>query len=162
MKLYEINQEIEKAFEECLDLETGEIKDFSKLEELTLAKKDKVREIALFIINLEGEERLIDEQLKKFLARKKAIKNKIAGLRAYLQYHTEGESYTFTEVKVFYKTSEETVITDEDALEKYCKRHKELGTYEFKPSKTAIKDAIAGGLKVKGAEVRRKLNLQVK
>ena len=71
MKLYEINQEIEKAFEECLDLETGEIKDFSKLEELTLAKNDKVREIALFILNLEGEERLIDEQIKKFLARRK-------------------------------------------------------------------------------------------
>ena len=162
MKLYEINQEIEKAFEECLDLETGEIKDFSKLEELTLAKNDKVREIALFIINLEGEERLIDEQLKKFLARKKSIKNKISGLKAYLQYHTEGESYTYTEVKVFYKLSEETVITDIEALEKYCKRHKELGTYEFKPSKTAIKEAIAGGLKVKGAEVIRKLNLQVK
>lgn len=162
MKLYEINQEIEKAFEECLDLETGEIKDFSKLEELTLAKNDKVREIALFIINLEGEERLIDEQLKKFLARRKAIKNKISGLKAYLQYHTEGESYTFTEVKVFYRQSEETEITDEEALEKYCKRHKELGTYEFKPSKTAIKEAIAGGLKVKGAEVIRKLNLQVK
>jgi hypothetical protein len=110
MKLYEINQEIEKAFEECIDLETGEIKDFSKLEELTLAKNDKVREIALFIINLEGEERLIDEQLKKFLSRKKAIKNKISGLRAYLQYHTQGESYTFTEVKVYYKTSEETLM----------------------------------------------------
>lgn len=162
MKLYEINQEIEKAFEECIDLETGEIKDFSKLEELTLAKNDKVREIALFIINLEGEERLIDEQLKKFLARKKAIKNKISGLKAYLQYHTEGESYTFTEVKVYYKTSEETVITDEEALEKYCKRHKELGTYEFKPSKTAIKEAIRGGLNVKGAEVVIKNNLQVK
>jgi hypothetical protein len=92
----------------------------------------------------------------------KSIKNKITNLKAYLQYHTNGESYTFTEVKVSYNNSEETIITDIEALEKYCKRHKELGTYEFKPSKTAIKEAIASGLKVKGAEIIQKKNIQIK
>lgn len=162
MKLYEINAEIEKAFEECIDLETGEIKDFAKLEELGIAKKEKVKNIALQILNMRAEEKAIDEQLKKFLNKKKSIRRDIESLEGYLTYNTQGESYNFTEVKIFYKTSEETVITDEEALEKYCKRHKELGTYEFKPSKTAIKEAIRGGLNVKGAEVVIKNNLQVK
>lgn len=162
MKLYEINQEIEQALLEAIDQETGEIKDFSKLEELTLAKNEKVKNIALQILNMRAEEKAVDEQLKKFLARKKSIRRDIDSLEAYLTYHTQGETYTFTEVKVSYKTSEETVITDEEALEKYCKRHKDLGTYEFKPSKTAIKEAIKNGLNVKGAEVVIKQNLQIK
>lgn len=162
MKLYEINQEIEKTLAEVIDQETGEIKDFSKLEELTLSKNAKVREIALFILNLQAEQDAIDEQLKKFLARKKTIKNKIKGLEAYLQYNTQGEEYKFTEVRVYYTKSEETVITDEEAFEKYCKRHKELCTYECKPNKTAIKEAIQGGLKVKGAELVKKQNIKVK
>lgn len=162
MKLYEINQEIEQALAEAIDQETGEIKDFSKLEELTLAKNEKVRNIALQILNMRAEEKAVDEQLKKFLARKKSIRRDIDSLEAYLAYHTQGETYAFTEVKVSYKTSEETVITDEEALEKYCKRHNDLGTYEFKPNKTAIKEAIKNGLNVEGAEVVIKQNIQIK
>ena len=163
MKLYEINQEIEKTLSECIDTETGEIKDLNRLEELTLAKEEKVRNIALFILDLRAEEKAYDEQLKKFLALKKSVKNKITSLENYLQMHTEGQPFKFTEVKISYKPSEETVIEDIEALEKYCKRsHKELGTWEFKPNKTAIKNAIASGLKVKGAAVIKKQNIQVK
>lgn len=158
MKLYEINQEIEN----CINNETGEITDFSKLEALTLAKEEKVKNIALIILNKRAEEKAIDDQLKKFLARKKSIKNEIMCLEYYLEKNTAGQSYNFAEVKVGYLHSEETIITDIEALEKYAKRHKELGKYKFEPIKTAIKEAIGNGLKVKGAEIVRKQNLQIK
>ena len=162
MKLYEINAEIEKALLEAIDPETGEIKDTSVLESLNIAKGEKVKSIALQILNMESEEAEIDKALKRYLAMKKAQRRNIDKLRAYLKYHTEGQEYNFTEVKIKYLTSEETVITDKEAFEKYCKRHKDLFTYEIKPNKAAIKNAILSGVRVKGAEIVINKNLQIK
>lgn len=163
MKLYEINQELETLIAECIDTETGEITNLDRLNELTLAKDEKVRNIALLILDLRAEEKAYDEQLKKFLALKKSVKNKITSLENYLQLNTEGQTFKFIECKISYKPSEETIIDDIEVLEKYCKRHKELGSWEFKPNKTAIKEAIASGtLKVQGARVIKKQNIQIK
>lgn len=162
MKLYEIDQELEIALAECIDTETGEIINLDRLNELTLAKEEKVRNIALLILDLRAEEKAYDEQLKKFLALKKSVKNKITSLENYLQLHTEGQTFKFTEVKISYLHSEETIITDKEAFNKYWQRHKALGTIEVKPDKKAIKEAIANGLKVKGVEIVEKKNIQIK
>lgn len=162
MKLYEINQEIEKALAECIDPETGEIKDLSKIEDLELKKADKVKSIALYILNLEADEREIDIQLKKFLSLKKSVKGQIDRLKAYLQLNTNGEDFKFPEVKVTYRKSVETVITDKEEFERYCKRHKDLCKVKLEPNKEAVRAAIESGVKVKGAELVEKKNIQVK
>ena len=161
MNLYELNNAYIQALNSCIDSETGEITDLSALEELEIAKDEKVKNCALFILNAEAEISALDEQEKKFKERKKYLKNKVQRIKDYVANNID-KAYTFTEVKVFFKASEETVITDKEAFENYCKRHKELCTIKYEPNKSAIKQAIASGLKVKGAEIVKKQNLQIK
>lgn len=162
MKLYELSAEFEQALSECIDAETGEITDIERLNELNVAIEDKAKNVALYILNLKAEETIIAEALKKFLAKKKAISKKIEWWEHYLKEHTNAKEFTFPEVKISYLHSEETIITDKEAFNKYWQRHKALGTIEVKPDKKAIKEAIANGLKVKGVEIVEKKNIQIK
>jgi predicted transcriptional regulator len=162
MKLYELSAEFEQALSECIDRETGEITDIERLNQLNIAIEDKARDVALYILNLKAEEIVIAEALKKFLAKKKAISKKIEWWEHYLKEHTNGKEFTFPEVKISYLRSEETIITDKEAFNKYWQRHKALGTIDVKPDKKAIKEAIANGLKVKGVEIVEKKNIQIK
>lgn len=49
MNLYEIKQEFEKAIEECVDMETGEIINPARLDELNMVLTDKRENVALYI-----------------------------------------------------------------------------------------------------------------
>lgn len=162
MKLYEISAEFEKVLAECIDQETGEITDIERLNELNIAMDEKVKNIAFYILNLKAEEKAIAEVLKKFLDKKKSISKKVEWWEHYLKEHTNAKDFSFPEVKVSYLRSEETIITDKEAFNKYWQRHKALGTIEVKPDKKAIKEAIANGLKVKGVEIVEKKNIQIK
>ena len=53
MNLYEIKQEFEKAIEECVDMETGEIINPARLDELNMVLTDKRENVALYIKNLD-------------------------------------------------------------------------------------------------------------
>jgi hypothetical protein len=162
MKLYEISEEFEKVLAECIDSETGEITDIERLNEIDMAMNDKVKNIALYILNLKAEEKAIAEVLKKFLDKKKTISRKVEWWENYLKQNTNAKEYSFPEVKISYLHSEETIITDKEAFNKYWQRHKALGTIEVKPDKKAIKEAIANGLNVKGVEIVDKKNIQIK
>ena len=50
MNLYEINSQIL----DCIDQETGEVMDIDRLEELNMAKAEKVDNIACWVKNLEA------------------------------------------------------------------------------------------------------------
>ena len=51
MNLYEINSQIL----DCVDPETGEVMDIDRLEELNMAKAEKVDNIACWVKNLEAD-----------------------------------------------------------------------------------------------------------
>lgn len=51
MNLYEINSQIL----DCIDQETGEVMDIDRLEELNMAKAEKVDNIACWVKNLEAD-----------------------------------------------------------------------------------------------------------
>lgn len=162
MKLYEFDEAFEKALAESIDQDTGEIKDFSLLEELNIAKEEKVKNLALWHVELEAEEEQIAKQLKKFLAMKKSIRRQIEWLEDYIAKYTDKKEYKFTEVKISYSRSEETVIVDKEAFERAWKKNKSLGTMEIKPDKKAIKEYIASGHKLKCVEIVEKKNIQIK
>lgn len=161
MKLYEFNTEIEKALANAINEETGEIADFEAIEKLELAKEEKVESCCLAYLNLEAEIKALAEQEEKFKKRKNTLKSKAEWLKNYIKTNVD-KPYTFTEAKITMRASEELVITDQNALEQFCKGNTELCTYEFKPNKTAIKQALTSGITVEGVEILQKTNISIK
>ena len=85
MTLYEINQAIMEAFYRCVDPETGEILDDTKeLDDLTIAKDEKVENIALFIKNLTAEAEAIKKEKQALEKRQKTAENRAEWLKKYL------------------------------------------------------------------------------
>lgn len=163
MNIFEIKEEIREAIEKGIDPETGELMDFSALEELQMAFDDKVKNTALYYINLMAEAKALEEQEKKFKERKTVLKNRAERIKNRLDAALEGQAFKFTEVSISYKNSQSTEITDVEAFESYAKRHKEfISAIEIKPDKTAIKQALLSGQKVKGCELVTKQNIQIK
>lgn len=65
MKLYEINEQIMA----CIDNETGEIIDTDKLNELQIAKDEKIENLALWYKDLLAEANALKEEKETFAAR---------------------------------------------------------------------------------------------
>lgn len=163
MNIFEIDEKIKAAIEAGIDPETGELIDFSALEELQMAFEDKVKNTALYYINLMAEVKALEEQEKKFKERKTVLKNKAERIKNRLDVVLDGRDFKCTEVNISYRISLSTEITDVEAFENYAKRHKEfISAIEIKPDKTAIKQALLSGQKVKGCELVTKQNIQIK
>ena len=64
--------EIEQAIMDCVDLETGEIIDIEKLDQLQMDKDVKIENTALFIKNLLSDADQIREEEKKLADRRRA------------------------------------------------------------------------------------------
>lgn len=69
MNLYEINSQIL----DCVDPETGEVMDIDRLEELNMAKAEKVDNIACWVKNLEADVAAFEAQEKAFADRRETI-----------------------------------------------------------------------------------------
>lgn len=110
MNLYEIKQEFEKAIEECVDMETGEIINPTRLDELNMVLTDKRENVALYIKNLSAEAKAIDEEAKNLTNRKRVLNNKVEGLKKYLADNLEGHKFETAKVVVSFRKSEQLEI----------------------------------------------------
>jgi len=160
MKLYEID----KGILECFDLETGEILDEEKLEELQLEREKKIENVGLFIKNLEAEKAAVKAEKDAFTKREKSIDRKIEGLKGWLKYALGADDQTekppkFTTAKVVISfRKSESVEVDDSILPKKWFRRK----VEYTPDKTMIKEALNNGKKIKGAFIKKNLNVNIK
>lgn len=165
MTLFEINEAIQKALENAIDTETGEI-DFEKyeaeIEALGIAREEKIKNTALYILNLRAEAQAVAEQEKKFKERKQALQNKEKRILERLKFDLNGESFNGTEVVVSYRKSKGVEITDAEAFEDFSnlfpKYRKEI---KIEPDKTAIKKALAEGEVIPGCAIVERQNIQV-
>lgn len=163
MTLWEIDTQIAELIDSLIDTETGEVVSTEKLDELLLNRAEKITNIAHMIQNTDAEINAFEEQIKRFEKRLKAAKNKAKSLRYLLETSLKGQAFKNVEVDISYKASERVQITDIEAFNRFVKRHKEyVIVQDPKPDKTAIKEAIKQGLKVKGAEVITIQNIQIK
>jgi len=110
--LYEIDQEIL----ECVDMETGEIIDPEKLTALQMERERKLEGVALWVKDLNYEAQMIKEEADKLTARKKALDNKITGLKNWLLWALDGEKLKTPRCSVYQTHSQKVVIDDEKAL----------------------------------------------
>lgn len=150
--LYEINEQIAGL----VDPETGEIADFEAFEKLNLDLDTKIKNIALWIVNLRSDAEQLEEQEKKFRDRKTAAKNKAESLKNLLDGFLSGEKRSYPEVVISYRKSEQVTVDDDAKLDDRFLRIK------TEIDKTALKDALKRGESIEGARLEVKNNIQIK
>lgn len=152
MNLYEIN----KAMQECINLETGEI-DLELFEKLQLEKDEKIENVALWIKNLSSDVESMENEKKAFEKRIKACKNNVSSLKTYLEMVLNGDKFQTAKCSITFRKSKSIEVTDISKLEKNYLKYAEPTA-----DKAAIKKAIESGVTVPGASLVENLNVQIK
>lgn len=149
MTLYEIDNEIMS----CIDMETGEVVDIEKLNELQLERDAKVENVALWIKELKAEAEAIKTEKQALAERQRVAENKAESLKNWLAYALNGEKFKTAKCSVSFRTTESVEVTEE-GLESLMNGHDELLTYKApEPNKKAIKQALKDGLSVDGVQL---------
>ena len=149
MTIYEIDEKILN----CIDLETGEIIDIDKLNELELERDAKIENVACWIKELKAEAEAIKAEKLALAERQRVAENKAESLKKWLAYALNGEKFKTAKCSVSFRKTESVEVTDE-GLSNLMKEHDELLTYKApEPNKKAIKQAIKDGLSVEGVRL---------
>lgn len=157
MTLYEIDKAI-LDFEFEIDEESGEILNANELDELKMAREDKVEGISLWIKNLEAEKEAVKNEKNNFADREKRLGKKIDSLKGYLTYALDGQKFSTPRVAVSFRKSESVLVKDEYLIpDEYCDF-----TVMRKPNKKNIKDALKNGKELMGVELVEKNNVQIR
>lgn len=161
MTLFEINAALENAIEVMLnsvDEETGELNqmDVEVYEQLQLMKEEKLEGLALYIKSLDAEAKAINDEVQNLRKRSQSVQNKAERLREFLAMNLNGEKFKTARCSVSYRKSTSIFIPDESMVPKKYLRVK------TEPDKTAIKQAILNGIKVKGCAMVDKENMVIK
>lgn len=159
--LFDIDGEI-RAFLDNLYLsmdEDGTLPeaDFEALEALNAERDRKIDNIALYYKELQIEATALKAEADKLTQRAKIATNKAERLKKYLADSMDGQPYESAKNKISWRTSESVEIDEKALPKKYFTKKVEL-----KPDKTGIKELLRGGMKIKGAQLVKKNNIQIK
>lgn len=147
--LYEINQDIL----DCVDMETGEILDVEALNALQMEREAKLEGVALWVKDLRAEADAVKAEADKLNARKKALENKIDGLKNWLRFALSGEKLKTPRCNVYYQHSTKVNVIDEQSVTNYIQTHYREPEEFLKYVLPEIrKDAVKAELK-KGVEI---------
>ena len=153
MNLYEIDQEIMN----CVDMETGEIIDPARLDELQIDRDTKIENIACWIKNLNADAEAFKTEKQSFADRQKAAENKAESLKKYLANYLAGQKFSTPKVAISFRKTSSVNVTDISQLpEEFLK------FADPTPDKTAIKNAIKAGTTVTGAEIVEGQSISIK
>ena len=160
--LYEINQDIL----DCLDMETGEILDTEKLDALQMEREQKLEGVALWIKDLNAEAAAVKEEADKLTARKKALDNKIEGLKAWLLRALDGEKLKTPRCNVYQTHSQKLAVADEgkliDFLQTLNEPEKFLRFKDPELRRDDIKKALKEGTIIPGASLEETESVVIK
>lgn len=157
MTLFDINKAI-LDFQYEIDEETGEILNAEELDQLQMAREDKIEGVGLWIKNLTAEAEAVKKEKDAMADRQRRLEKKVESLKRYLEYALQGEKFSTPRISMSFRKSESVFIPDEAQLDD---RFVNV-TMVKKPDKKLIKDSLKAGLEVPGAELVTKQNLQIK
>ena len=169
MNLYEIKENIENflSSNDFVDSETGEINETAliKLNELEETETVKLEGIGCYIKNLLSESESIKSEIDNLKTRAENKTKKAESLKNYISdYLLTVGKYNFetSKISLSFRKSKALEITDQDEAFKFAEKHELLKYKEPEIDKKGLKALIESGVKVKGAEVIEKKNIQVK
>lgn len=102
MKLYEIDQEIQKILDSmAVDEETGEVVlDTEALEALQEQRQNKLEGAALYVKDLEAMSKAIREEEKTLAQRRQVMEKKAGRIREWISFNLGGEKLETARVKL--------------------------------------------------------------
>ena len=153
MNLYEIDNEILN----CVDMETGEIVDLDKLNNLQMERDQKVENIGCWIKNLLSDAEALKKEKDSLAKRQKAAENKAASLKTFLLHYLDGEKFKTAKVAISYKSNSSVDIAEGATVpEEYLKYS------EPAPDKIGLKAALMAGDKFPGITLVTSQNILIK
>ena len=159
--------DIDAAILACVDQETGEILDAEKLDALQMEREQKLEGVALWIKDLKAEAEAVKAEADKLTARKKALDNKIDGLKQWLLCALDGGRLQTPRCKVFLTHNQRLAVADEPGLVEYLMnaltyRDQFLKFSEPELKKDAIKKALKEGTIIPGAALEETESVVIK
>lgn len=155
MTLYEIDN----AFLECIDPESGDVIDIDRLEALEAERDKKISNIACWIKNLDAEAKALKEEKTNLANRQRITENKAESLREFLKNYLNGAKYKDSKVSISYRKSTSTEFDDDLDLNKLPEEYKKV---TIEPSKSAIKEALQNGEEIKGCHLVENNNMIIR
>ena len=152
--LYEIDRDILA----CCDLDTGEVIDPELLEQLVMAREQKIEGVALWIKNLQSDALAYKAEKEAFEKREKAALAKVESLKKWLANVLEGEKFTTARCAVSFRKSTKLEVSDPEKLPKALM----VETITTKPDAVAIKALLKSGMDVPGCRLVENLNTQIR
>ena len=160
--LYEIDQEIL----DCVDPESGEILDVEKLDALQMEREEKLEGVALWIKDMKAEAEAIKAEADKLTARKKALDNKIDGLKNWLTMALDGGKLKTARCNVYLTHSQRLAVADEQKLIGYLQNTRVPDEFlrfrEPELRKDEIKKALKEGVYLPGASLEESESVVIK
>lgn len=154
--------EIDDAITSLVDMETGEIEDEQRFDELQMERGKKIENIGLYYKNLVAEAKAIRDEEASLAERRKAIENKAERMKNLLAYALNGERFETARIRCSYRKS--SSIEVDDGFVEWAERNADgLLTYSLpKPNKSAIKKALAMGDDLQHVQLVTTMNVQVR
>lgn len=155
MKLYEYTMLIDSGF----DPETGEIFDESKLEELQLARTEKLEAVACYYKDLKNFKEDIKREIDRLQAELKRCDKKADWVERYIAANmSTDEKVKTVKCQIGFRKSESVIIEDLDLVPEQFVVKKTT----MQADKTMIKEAIKNGAEISGAFIQTNYNLSIK
>ena len=158
--------EIDAAILAAVDQETGEILDTEKLDALQMERERKLEGVALWFKDMKAEAAAVKEEADKLTARKKALENKMDGLKTWLLMALDGEKLKTPRCNVYQTHSQRVVIDDEKALIDMFMTspfgEKFLRVKDPEIDKTALKDSMKQGYECEFAHLEETESVVIK
>ena len=155
MTLYEIEQGIL----DCVDQESGEVIDTDKLNELEMARDQKISNIACWIKDGKAESEAIKAEKQALEKRQKVAENKAESLKNFLRVYLNGEKFKDGRCSISYRKSTSTKIDENLDVNTLPDEYKRV---KIEADKTAIKDALSAGIEIKGCSLVENTSVIIK
>lgn len=158
MSIYEIDDSILSL----VDMETGEIEDEKRYDELQMERTQKVENIGCYYKNLVAEAKAMKEEEATLAKRRKAVENKAERIKSLLVYALKGDKFESPKLRCSYRKAKSVQV--DDGFVSWAQIYADdLLNYEVPtPNRTAIKAALADGREIEHAEIVTNESLQVK
>lgn len=161
MTLYEINEALMRAYEGCVDTETGEIIEndaYAAIDGLQMALEEKTENVLLWIKNLQSDAEALKKEKMAFAERQQRAEAKIESLKKYVGTVLGGQKFTTNRVSASWRKSESVEYTgDVMDLPSEC-----IKVSDPTVDKVTLKKLLKGGAVIEGAQLVTKQNLQIK
>ena len=160
MTIFEIDEEIL----DLVDPETGELTDYAALEELQMAREEKIENVGMWIKDLNAQAKAIREEEVILAERRRALDKKAERLKTYLEIALKGESFSSPRCAISFRRSASVEIDDQDMLIAWAERNgiDSMLKKTVTVNKKEVANFMKTGIAVPGASARENWNIQIK